>query len=165
MSEERRRVTLTKGQCDTAAGSDLVVLLTELSSDGNVSREEMNRLRACWKLNAESTFRRVLSSTKSSIRSRRTARFQKMNSIVLRWRLSVSSQRKYAPQLPSSGNRHEKRGVMRNARRDARQQSPHGTRGEPHASLRERRPAFCTRPISPSAAHFVRPNAARHVSG
>jgi hypothetical protein len=45
MNEERRRVTLTKGQCETVAGRELITLLTELSADGNVSREETERLR------------------------------------------------------------------------------------------------------------------------
>jgi hypothetical protein len=47
MAEERRRVvTLSKAQAETAAGRELVDLLTELSADGNVTREEMDRLRA-----------------------------------------------------------------------------------------------------------------------
>ena len=43
--EERRHVTLSKGQSETAVGRKLIELLTELSADGNVSREEMERLR------------------------------------------------------------------------------------------------------------------------
>ena len=47
MAEERRRVvTLSKAQAETAAGRELVDLLTDLSADGNVTREEMDRLRA-----------------------------------------------------------------------------------------------------------------------
>jgi hypothetical protein len=45
MTEERRHVTLSKGHRDTAVGLELVELLTELAADGNVSREEMERLR------------------------------------------------------------------------------------------------------------------------
>jgi len=47
MAEERRGVvTLSKAQAETAAGRELVDLPTELSADGNVTREEMDRLRA-----------------------------------------------------------------------------------------------------------------------
>jgi hypothetical protein len=45
MPAEQRRVTLSKSQCETSVGGELVALLTELSADGNVSREEMERLR------------------------------------------------------------------------------------------------------------------------
>jgi len=45
MAEERRRVTLSKAQCETETGRALMALLTELSDDGQVSREEMERLR------------------------------------------------------------------------------------------------------------------------
>jgi hypothetical protein len=45
MTEERRRVTITKAECATPQGHELVQLPTELSSDGNVSRDEMNVLR------------------------------------------------------------------------------------------------------------------------
>lgn len=41
-----RRVTLSKAQRATPAGGELIALLTELSSDGMVSRDEMTRLRA-----------------------------------------------------------------------------------------------------------------------
>ena len=44
--DERRRVTLTKTQCESPVGCDLIALLTELSSDGVVSRDELQRLRA-----------------------------------------------------------------------------------------------------------------------
>ena len=43
--EPRRQVTLTKAQRDTPAGRDLIEMLTELSADGQVTREEMERLR------------------------------------------------------------------------------------------------------------------------
>ena len=46
MPDERRRVTLTKVQCESPVGGDLIALLTELSSDGVVSRDEFKRLRA-----------------------------------------------------------------------------------------------------------------------
>jgi hypothetical protein len=46
MTSEVRRVTLTKAQCATDAGRELVALLTELSSDGVVSRDELHQLRA-----------------------------------------------------------------------------------------------------------------------
>jgi HIRAN domain len=46
MPDERRRVTLTKVQCESPVGRDLIALLTELSSDGVVSRDELQRLRA-----------------------------------------------------------------------------------------------------------------------
>jgi hypothetical protein len=45
-SDVSRRVTLTKAQRATPAGSELIALLTELSDDGVVSRDEMARLRA-----------------------------------------------------------------------------------------------------------------------
>lgn len=45
-SPATRRVTLTKAQRATSAGAELVALLTELSDDGVVTREEMARLRA-----------------------------------------------------------------------------------------------------------------------
>jgi hypothetical protein len=45
MPEERRRVTLTKVQCETPVGRDLIALLVDLSSDGAVSREELQQLR------------------------------------------------------------------------------------------------------------------------
>jgi hypothetical protein len=41
-----RRVTLTKAQRSTPSGVDLVALLTELSDDGVVTRDEIARLRA-----------------------------------------------------------------------------------------------------------------------
>ncbi len=41
-----RRVTLTKAQRSTAAGQELIGLLVDLSEDGMVTREEMERLRA-----------------------------------------------------------------------------------------------------------------------
>ena len=44
-AEERRQVTLSKAHRDTVVGRQLVELLKELSADGNVSREEMERLR------------------------------------------------------------------------------------------------------------------------
>jgi hypothetical protein len=46
MPEERQRVTLTKAHCETPAGHELIELLAELSADGNVTREEMERLCA-----------------------------------------------------------------------------------------------------------------------
>ena len=46
MVEQSRRVTLTKAQCSTPTGGELVALLTELSSDGVVSRDELQQLRA-----------------------------------------------------------------------------------------------------------------------
>jgi hypothetical protein len=46
MPEDRRRVTLSKAHSETPAGRELIGLLTELSADGNVTREEMERLRA-----------------------------------------------------------------------------------------------------------------------
>lgn len=46
MSDERRHVTLSKAHRESAVGSELIELLTELSADGNVSREEMERLRS-----------------------------------------------------------------------------------------------------------------------
>lgn len=45
MPEERRRVTLSKAHCEKQPGRALVDLLVELSADGNVTREEMQRLR------------------------------------------------------------------------------------------------------------------------
>jgi hypothetical protein len=44
-AEERRHVTLSKAHRETVVGRQLIELLTELSADGNVSREEMERLR------------------------------------------------------------------------------------------------------------------------
>jgi hypothetical protein len=46
MSDESRRVTLSKAHRGTPAGRELIELLTELSADGQVTREEMERLRA-----------------------------------------------------------------------------------------------------------------------
>ena len=43
---EIRHVTLSKAHRETPTGRELIALLTELSADGNVSREEMERLRA-----------------------------------------------------------------------------------------------------------------------
>ncbi len=40
------RITLSKAQRNTPAGQELLALLTELSADGQVAREEMERLRA-----------------------------------------------------------------------------------------------------------------------
>jgi hypothetical protein len=40
-----RRVTLSKAHRETPVGRELIQILTELSADGNVSREEMERLR------------------------------------------------------------------------------------------------------------------------
>lgn len=45
MPEERRQVTLSKAHRATAVGRQLIDLLVELSADGNLSRDEMNRLR------------------------------------------------------------------------------------------------------------------------
>lgn len=45
MADERRHVTLSKSDRETPVGRELIDLLTELSDDGNVSREEMERLR------------------------------------------------------------------------------------------------------------------------
>lgn len=45
MADERRRVTLSKADRATPVGRELIDLLSELSADGNVSREEMERLR------------------------------------------------------------------------------------------------------------------------
>jgi hypothetical protein len=45
MPDERRQVTLSKAHRATPAGQNLIALLVELSGDGNVSRDEMNRLR------------------------------------------------------------------------------------------------------------------------
>lgn len=42
----KRHVTLSRAERETPAGRELIILLTELSADGNVSREEMVRLRA-----------------------------------------------------------------------------------------------------------------------
>src|SRR5262245_1650658 len=46
MNGEIQRVTLTKAQSGTGVGRDLIALLTDLSSDGVVSRDELDRLRA-----------------------------------------------------------------------------------------------------------------------
>jgi hypothetical protein len=46
MNDERRRVTLTKAQCETPAGREFIALLIELSADGIVTRPEMDRLRS-----------------------------------------------------------------------------------------------------------------------
>lgn len=46
MPDERRQVTLSKAQRESPVGRELIDLLTELSADGNVSREEMERLRS-----------------------------------------------------------------------------------------------------------------------
>jgi hypothetical protein len=46
MDDERRYVTLSKADRSTPAGRELIELLTELSADGQVTREEMDRLRA-----------------------------------------------------------------------------------------------------------------------
>jgi hypothetical protein len=43
---EIRHVTLSKAHRETPTGRELIALLTELSADSNVSREEMERLRA-----------------------------------------------------------------------------------------------------------------------
>src|SRR5688572_33472120 len=45
MSVERRQVTLSKSQRETAVGRELIDLLVALSADGTVSREELERLR------------------------------------------------------------------------------------------------------------------------
>jgi hypothetical protein len=45
MDEDRRHVTLSKADRVTPAGRELIALLTELSADGQVTREEMERLR------------------------------------------------------------------------------------------------------------------------
>jgi hypothetical protein len=45
MDDEPRRVTLSKAHRSTPAGRELIALLTELSADGQVTREEMDRLR------------------------------------------------------------------------------------------------------------------------
>ena len=45
MSNERRMVTLSKTQRETTVGRELIELLVELSADGTVSRDEMERLR------------------------------------------------------------------------------------------------------------------------
>ena len=56
MAEERRRVvTLSKAQAETAAGRGLVDLLTELSADGNVTRERWTGSELGWKSIAAST--------------------------------------------------------------------------------------------------------------
>jgi hypothetical protein len=44
MSDERRHVTLSRAHRETVVGRELIDLLTELSADGNVSRDEMERL-------------------------------------------------------------------------------------------------------------------------
>ena len=46
MTADPRRVTLNKSQRDTSAGRELIRLLVELSEDGQVTRDEMERLRA-----------------------------------------------------------------------------------------------------------------------
>ena len=47
MTDEPRRVmTLTKGQCATREGTELVGLLTKLCADGMISREEVSELRS-----------------------------------------------------------------------------------------------------------------------
>jgi hypothetical protein len=46
MADERIRVTLTKSHAETPTGRELIALLTELSADGNVTPEEMERLRS-----------------------------------------------------------------------------------------------------------------------
>ena len=45
MAIERRMVTLSKSQRETTVGLELIELLVELSADGVVSREELERLR------------------------------------------------------------------------------------------------------------------------
>ena len=45
MSEARRQVTLSNADRATTVGRQLIDLLVELSDDGNVSRDEMSRLR------------------------------------------------------------------------------------------------------------------------
>lgn len=45
MRQETRRVTLTKAERDSGVGQKLIGLLLDLSEDGQVTRDEMNRLR------------------------------------------------------------------------------------------------------------------------
>ena len=45
MAEERRYVTLSEAHRDSVVGRELIGLLTDPSSDGDISREEMERLR------------------------------------------------------------------------------------------------------------------------
>src|SRR4051812_34361931 len=45
MDVERRHVTLSKADRGTTAGRELIAILTELSADGQVTREEMEQLR------------------------------------------------------------------------------------------------------------------------
>ena len=43
--EKRRKVTLTKAERESPPGRELIAMLLDLSDDGQVTREEMNRLR------------------------------------------------------------------------------------------------------------------------
>jgi hypothetical protein len=45
MPEERRQVTLSKTHRATPVGRELIDLCVELSADGVISRDELNRLR------------------------------------------------------------------------------------------------------------------------
>ena len=45
MDDEPRRVTFSRAHRSTPAGRELIALLTELSADGQVTPEEMQRLR------------------------------------------------------------------------------------------------------------------------
>jgi hypothetical protein len=57
MTEGGRRLSLTKSDLATPAGRELLELLTSLSADGSITREELERLRAWLEANREAPIR------------------------------------------------------------------------------------------------------------
>ena len=77
------------------SGRELVDLLTELSADGNVTREEMDRLRAWLEVDRSVDFPAMPFFTKPSTRFRRTVRLLRTNLICWLSRLNGYYRRTY----------------------------------------------------------------------
>lgn len=132
MSQERRQVTLSKSHRDTPAGRALIDLLTELSSDGNVSREEMERLRGWLEIDHGVEFPALpfLHETVEQISSDGEVTEDELD------RLALAIERVLPKdyRLAASAKRKEARDARRAAERETRRQAMIAMRAEKRAA-------------------------------
>ena len=119
--EERQPVTLTKAHCETPAGHELIELLAELSADGNVTREEMERLCAWLEVDRGVDFPALpfLYETIDQISADGEIREEELD------RLAQAIERVLPKELRAAAatKRKESRDAKRSAQRESRRQS------------------------------------------
>jgi hypothetical protein len=167
MPDERRRVTLTKVQCESPAGRDLIALLTELSSDGVVSRDELQRLRAWLEVDRGVDFPALpfLYEVIEQISSDGEITEDELDQLALAIERVLPNLRTFVILRQRSENRHRKRDGPLNARRHDRRCSRNGRRSERSGPRRWRAGESSTKLISRSGARSVSRNVELPASG